>query len=341
MDEPQEIQLLYEARRRLSALGVETRFTARGDALKGELRPRSDESLTHPHNGDSIAGASFTVDAEGVLQLDDPPVLRGLRIEGWDGLESADALVTEVQTALAARAARLAAMCNTLRRLGVDPEIDGERLRATARVELEGTGVVALDGGDGGLVARTVTPAVGNRAPVSLGELPVDPASFADRSALVAFLTARAREALAGRERRPGGPRGPAPASEGAGGARFQGAAESFGVELVAGHLPPVAGEVWLMEVRVEEDDGREVRYRGVNVGGTTFGAPRVLPRAAFESAYEAARDGHRMRVRVLRVEGDSVAYQRVDARGEFVTSPKHAPLIVFLANFAPEAGAY
>jgi hypothetical protein len=112
--------------------------------------------------------------------------------------------------------------------------------------------------------------------------------------------------------------------------------------DLVAGLLPPVANEVWVMDVRIEEDDGVEVRYRGLNVGGITFGAPRVLPRPAFESAYAPTGDGgYRMLVQVLEVADDAVTYKRLDAKREPAGTPKGCPLIVFLANYVAEAAAY
>ena len=95
------------------------------------------------------------------------------------------------------------------------------------------------------------------------------------------------------------------------------------------------------MDVRVEEDDGVEVRYRGLNVGGATFGAPRVLPKPAFEASYLPAAGGYRLLVRVLEVSPSAVVYQRLDAQRAPVGTPKESPLVVFLANFVAESAAY
>ncbi len=110
---------------------------------------------------------------------------------------------------------------------------------------------------------------------------------------------------------------------------------------LIAGLLPPAANEVWVLETRVDEDDGVEVRYRGVNVGGIAFGAPRVLPKAAFESSYLPCANGYRMLVRVTGVRDDVVSYQRLDANRNKVGGTRQSPMIVFLANFVAEAASY
>jgi len=111
--------------------------------------------------------------------------------------------------------------------------------------------------------------------------------------------------------------------------------------QLARGPLPPAVNETWVMEVRVESDDGREVRYRGINVGGEDYGAPRVLRKDWFEETFIPSAGGWRMLVRVLAVDEREVTYQRLSARREGVSQPRRFPLVVFLASFVPEAGAY
>jgi hypothetical protein len=111
--------------------------------------------------------------------------------------------------------------------------------------------------------------------------------------------------------------------------------------QLARGLLPPVVGETWVMDVRIDDDDGGEIRYRGVNIGGEEYGAPRVLPKTAFEDMFVAARNGYRMLVRVLEVREHDVVYQRMTAQRALAGKPRGCPMIVFLANFLPEAGAY
>lgn len=110
---------------------------------------------------------------------------------------------------------------------------------------------------------------------------------------------------------------------------------------LTRGLLPPILDEIWVMDVRVEDDDEHEVRYRSVNIGGEEYGAPRVLARKYFEETFVASQNGYRMLVRVLEVSPDNVVYQRISLQRELAGKPRSAPMIVFLANFMPEAAAY
>jgi hypothetical protein len=110
---------------------------------------------------------------------------------------------------------------------------------------------------------------------------------------------------------------------------------------LVAGLLPPAPGEIWVMDVSLEDDDGQEVRYRSLTSGGESYGAPRVLNKAAFEATFAQVGAGYRLLVRVLEVGGNYVEYQRLDAARKPVASPRRAPLIVFMASFTAEAAAY
>ena len=110
---------------------------------------------------------------------------------------------------------------------------------------------------------------------------------------------------------------------------------------LARGLLPPAVGETWVMEVRVESDDGSEVRYRGVNVGGEDYGAPRVLRKDWFEETFVPSGGGWRMRVRVTEVDEASVVYQRLSPQREGVGKPRRIALVIFLASFVPEACDY
>ena len=110
---------------------------------------------------------------------------------------------------------------------------------------------------------------------------------------------------------------------------------------LVAGLLPPASGEIWVMDVSLEDDDGQEVRYRSLDIGGESRGAPRVLSKAAFEATFAQVGFGYRLLARVLEVGEDYVAYERLDAAGKPAASPRRTPLIVFMASFTAEAAAY
>ncbi len=95
------------------------------------------------------------------------------------------------------------------------------------------------------------------------------------------------------------------------------------------------------MDVSLEDDDGQEVRYRSLDIGGESRGAPRVLSKAAFEATFAQVGFGYRLLARVLEVGEDYVAYERLDAAGKPAASPRRAPLIVFMASFTAEAAAY
>ena len=110
---------------------------------------------------------------------------------------------------------------------------------------------------------------------------------------------------------------------------------------LTRGLLPPIVAETWVMDVRVEDENEREIRYRSINIGGEEYGAPRVLARAFFEETFVITQNGYRMLVRVLEVGEDSVVYQRLSAQRELAGGARSCPMIVFLANFMPEAAAY
>lgn len=433
-NQPTDSRTLFQARYVLTTLGVETRFTARGDALKGELAPGQHHPIHNPVTGEPIEHVAFTVRADGTLQLEDPPALRGLPGLCFAEVVSIESLLAQIGGALERRVASISSVCEQLQRMGIDSQIDGERIVGVAQVDLDTAGIAVLEVDDDGLAARYVIPALGDRTRISLEGFAIDLRELPDRVDLELALASRVEETLARRRGRaqasatgPSTPEAPAGLRKGRNTptlsqlaarlgddaflrpgftlgralqidgepARFiaehvkgqsfrarvqtrsatlwQGEIELGSISdleefipsvlagapsvstrkeetatssaeraLVAGLLPPVANEVWVMDVRIEEDDGIEVRYRGLNVGGITFGAPRVLPRPAFESAYAPTGDGgYRMLVQVLEVADDAVTYQRLDAKRKPVGTPKSCPLIVFLANYVAEAAAY
>jgi hypothetical protein len=433
-NQPTDSRALFQARYVLTTLGVETRFTARGDALKGELEPDEHHPIRNPVSGEPIEHVAFTVRADGTLHLDDPPALRGLPGLCFAEVVSIERLLEQIGDALERRVASISSICEKLQRMGIDSQIDGERVVGVAQVDLDTAGVAALEIDDDGLAARYVVPALGDRSRVSLEGFAIDLDEVSDRVDIELALASRVEATLAGRRKRAPAPaavprtrEAPARLRDGRNTptlselaarlgdeaflrpgftlgralqidgepARFiaehvkgqsfrarvrtrtavlwQGELELSSVsdleefipgvltgtpsvsipqeetatpssarDLVAGLLPPVANEVWVMDVRVEEDDGVEIRYRGLNVGGITFGAPRVLPRPAFESSYAPTGDGgYRMLVQVLEVADDMVTYRRLDAKRLPAGTPRSCPLIVFLANYVAEAAAY
>ncbi len=426
-----ESRALFEIRRLLSELGLATQFTARGDALRGQLVLGA--AIENHFGGPSISHATFTIRPDGVLDVDDPPALRGLSAAGCQRLDSIARLVSFIGTGFEQRVSRIHALWSRLRSLGVKAEVDPERMVLEATVDLDAVGCVTLEGSEQHLVARQVVPWVGNRTPVPMDDAVVDLQEIADRVDLELILGTHAEKALAERSgpsprkkaRAPTGASSPAPAGAGgaptlervvtwlgpgailrpgsgvartlhidgrelqfsaehregetfdgklvgASGVIWQGRFDLEGelrleqfardrlangdagqrvaggaamsedeAELVDGLLPPSPNEIWVMDVRVQEDDGVEVRFRGVNIAGNEFGPTRAIPKANFEASFVAATHGYRMVTRVIEAAEESVTYQRLDARREPLGAPKTCPLTLFLLNFTAEAAAY
>ena len=154
---------------------------------------------------------------------------------------------------------------------------------------------------------------------------------WSDRFELADFPGTRKVVALAlgarGRRRRPVGP-----------GARTPAAAP-------AGRLPepppPHPGEVWVMNVVVEEAGPEEVRYVGTDIDGRPYGAARVLKRADFEAVFAQDRGGWRLLVQIDQVQEGHVIYRQLDRQRQPMGAPRKMSAAILVANFVPEAAAY
>jgi hypothetical protein len=111
--------------------------------------------------------------------------------------------------------------------------------------------------------------------------------------------------------------------------------------EAVPPHLLPSAGEVWVMNVVVEAQQGEEVRYVGTDIDGRPYGAARVLKRADFEAVFSSHRGGWRLLVVVDQVQGDTVLYRQLDPQRQPLGAPRRMATAVLAANFIPEAAAF
>jgi hypothetical protein len=111
--------------------------------------------------------------------------------------------------------------------------------------------------------------------------------------------------------------------------------------EPVPPHLLPSAGEVWVMNVVVEAQQGDEVRYVGTDIDGRPYGAARVLKRADFEAVFSGHRGGWRLLVVVDQVQGDTVLYRQLDPQRQPLGAPRRMATAVLAANFIPEAAAF
>jgi hypothetical protein len=109
----------------------------------------------------------------------------------------------------------------------------------------------------------------------------------------------------------------------------------------VPSHLQPHPGEVWVMNVVVEEAGTDEVRYVGTDIDGRPYGAARVLKRADFEAVFAHDRGGWRLLVQIDQVQDDHVIYRQLDRQRQPMGAPRKMAAAILVANFVPEAAAY
>ena len=107
-------------------------------------------------------------------------------------------------------------------------------------------------------------------------------------------------------------------------------------------HLTPNPGEIWVMNVVVEEAGPDEIRYVGTDIDGRPYGAARVLKRTDFEAVFtKHDRGGWRLLVLVDQVQDGSVLYRQLDAQRQPIGAPRKMSAAILVANFVPEAASY
>jgi len=106
-------------------------------------------------------------------------------------------------------------------------------------------------------------------------------------------------------------------------------------------HLQPVAGEVWVMSVVVEESGPDEVRYVGTDIDGRPYGAARVLAKADFEAVFAQEKGGWRLLITIDQVQEGAVLYRQLDRQRQPIGAPRKMAAAILVANFVPEAAAY
>jgi len=109
----------------------------------------------------------------------------------------------------------------------------------------------------------------------------------------------------------------------------------------VPSHLAPQVGETWVMNVLVENDDGREMRYLCTDADGRSYGAVRVLARNDFEEVFFHERGGWRLRIAIESITEDRVSYRQLDRHGRPRGPSKALATAVLVTTFVPEAAAY
>jgi hypothetical protein len=107
------------------------------------------------------------------------------------------------------------------------------------------------------------------------------------------------------------------------------------------GHLTPHPGEVWVMNVVVEEGGPEEIRYVGTDIDGRPYGAARVLKRSDFEAVFSKERGGWRLLVQIDQVQEGHVLYRQLDTQRQPIGAPRKMSAAILVANFVPEAAAY
>jgi hypothetical protein len=106
-------------------------------------------------------------------------------------------------------------------------------------------------------------------------------------------------------------------------------------------HLQPVAGEVWVMSVVVEESGPDEVRYVGTDIDGRPYGAARVLAKPDFEAVFAQEKGGWRLLIVIDQVQEGAVHYRQLDRSRQPIGAPRKMAAAILVANFVPEAAAY
>ncbi len=106
------------------------------------------------------------------------------------------------------------------------------------------------------------------------------------------------------------------------------------------GQHAPRPGEVWVMNVVVEEAGDDEVRYVGTDIDGRPYGAARVLKRPDFEAVFARERGGWRLLVHIDQAQEGSVIYRQLDRQRLPIGAPRKMSWAILLANFVPEAAA-
>ncbi len=191
------------ARRKLEALGIACKLSPDGQRLEGRLDIPAGQ-LTNPTDGRPLARVDFAVVGHDHLVLLGPPAVRGLPPQPFFDLPSADKVIEQIRRRVQQRAAAVQQLADRLRGWDIAAEIDPERLRAMARLELAGSGGVRLEGDERGLFAVELVRI--GRGPVAIEPLAIDLTAIDDRTDLELQLgdaVTRAKERPAAQQPRP------------------------------------------------------------------------------------------------------------------------------------------
>lgn len=183
------------AQRKLGSLGIPTRPTADGGSLEGELVPGS-TGIRNPLSGKPIERVRFVVEGHDKLRPMAPAAVEGLSPISFLDIQRPEPIASQIEQALQKRAATVqGSVLPQMRRLRLEPTVDGERMRAVGRLELTGLGTVGIEGDDRGIRAAWVQPMRGRPA-IPLGDLPLNLQEFEHRVDLELHLFSTVEKAL-------------------------------------------------------------------------------------------------------------------------------------------------
>jgi hypothetical protein len=114
--------------------------------------PRS--QLLHPLTKQPIRQISFDVVGHDHMVFSEPPALKGLPAQNFYDYEEVDAIIDQIRIRLERRAAAVSQIAGRLGSLGIPSIVENESMLVLADVELDGFGVVVLQGNENGLLAQ-------------------------------------------------------------------------------------------------------------------------------------------------------------------------------------------
>ena len=423
------------ARRKLLALGVQTRLAADRETLQGEITIPPQAALKNQLTSSPILKIEFEVHGYDHLIVLTPAALSGMAPIKFYDHERLQTLLTQFGVLLDQRVSALQRFSSRLRQLGIENIIDRDNARVVAQLQLPNIGKVVLHANERGMAAVELHPlhASGQAQPLAIplnleelthkmdielflghqiessgkqkaaaSPLPGVPAAvsavmgpsmdFSSEGVTLGLLvSALGKDGLLN----PGFsvalsvPTQGAPVQilaqheqgdlfsasvSGSEGLMWSGHFQLSTFPGVAGFLsrtlpslvlpaqpgspgslgnapsghPPVGtpyqlpavGQIWTMNLLVEEETEQEIRYVPMDIDGRPFGAPRVLPRDTFLGTFSKVGGGsYRLLIEVMSVEPDKVGYYRLNAARQHLGAPILSRLPPFLTNFVLESG--
>jgi hypothetical protein len=131
-------------------------------------------AVVNPLSGRPVERIRFAAEGHDHVRFLGPPLLVSFAPVPFFDVERLGQLYTRIQDAVARRASAAQSLGARLRTLGLPVEFDAERAVVVSKVELAGSGVAIVEGDERGVRAMRLVPRSPTRAPLSLGEAPID-----------------------------------------------------------------------------------------------------------------------------------------------------------------------